>query len=437
MSVKDGKVDNFELVGNIGNTDRTLSPYIDNLTTVNGLFKYQSEKIIYQDNTVEGIERFPSVILEKIEGKSTKNYDMSLHSELAGDETLITYRARVPAIHGMLPIPKKYGQDATEKDKKILELYPEISADPAAVSAIPGDYVYVGFRDLNTFSGGEIQSNVNGISVSNMNSSTYSTSEQSSAGEAYKSLSPVAVQGKKILLIGDSHTYGGYGQELQKLIDKQNTCFRVARGGWHSRGYFIALGVKSAKNWSNDGIYLGEPKKKQRKIDTNILKQVFYDSYDVCIVGLGTNDVVSHGGNRNGYISQCESNIDFLSHLSSHGKKTKLIFVGPPALRKASDGLVLANNQKNNWYPPKWGGAQKMVQDATNIDAKRGNFAALDNYVAEMKRRCSANGIVFIDSVKHTSKAALNSPTNPDVHYWGPAAIEWANGVWSEISRVI
>ena len=434
---EDDKVSNFELVGNLANTDKIMSPYADNLTTINGLLKNQSEKVIYQDNTIEGIERFPSVVLEKIEGKSTKNYDMSLHKELSGDETLITYRARVPAIHAMLPVPKKYGEDASTVDKKILELYPEISADPATVSAIPGDYVYVSYRDLNTFSGGEIQGNVNGVSVSNMNSATYNTSEQASTSEAYKSLSPVNVQGKKVLLIGDSHTYGGYGQELQRLIDVQNTCYRVARGGWHSKGYFIALGVNSAKNWSNSGIYLGEPKKKQRQIDTNILKQVFYDSYDACIVCLGTNDVVSHGGNRNQYVGQCKSNLDFLTHLSSRGKKTKLIFVGPPALRKASDGLVVAYNQKNNWYPAKWGGPQKMVKDASNIDPIRGNFTALDNYVAEMRRTCSANQITFIDSVKHTAQAALRTPKNPDVHYWGSDAKHWASGVWGEISRVI
>lgn len=109
----------------------------------------------------------------------------------------------------------------------------------------------------------------------------------------------------KVLILGDSHTWGSYGKNLEKLFeDAGSTVTRVAIVG--AAAFHYNNGTQNSVSRSRVGEF----------------KDAIKDSYDLAVVSLGTNDVGIRG---------TKNTVEDLKTLLGTIKATNIVWVGPPA----------------------------------------------------------------------------------------------------------
>ena len=150
----------FESEAYAGTLDDIYSSYhSDNLTNINSTTRLIANSV-YNDDSLKNVTKFPGQIL-KLDERSTKDsknnsFDMSYLQELGENDTIITYKIRVPSIDGMLPVPKNIGEGASQKDSKILDLYKDYSPTSFNEKFNTGDYVEVDYENNHSFKNGKI-----------------------------------------------------------------------------------------------------------------------------------------------------------------------------------------------------------------------------------------------------------------------------------------
>jgi len=69
---------------------------------------------------------------------------------------IVRIKARIPELHAMLPIPNSIGENASQDDSVIIEMYPTFVAQEASIkqTPLPGEVVWVDFENKSDFTGG-------------------------------------------------------------------------------------------------------------------------------------------------------------------------------------------------------------------------------------------------------------------------------------------
>ncbi len=434
--IKDVK--NFEEAGNLSSLD--LGEVLDTSTTIQGMMRNYSLRQHNVDNHLAGIVRHPAVILLKEELDQESSYDSEIYGEVEKGLKLVSCKVRDPSIHGMLPLPEECGPAAKDKNKSIIDIYPSYTIDPDNIVS-HGDYVYVSYRNSEEYSGGHIESNIDGTGLTSNNGANYdpSSGDKTDTAESNNFSIPFIGKGKNILLIGDSHTVGTFGRTLHGLINETNTCNTVAMGGWQASSFIEMLDKKNP----NPDPYSGALKMNvnltvsSEKAAVGVMKA----AYDVALVALGTNSVVSHDGAKNAYIRQNDRHIILMNKLKSYGTKV-CIFIGPPAIPGGANGLNVANNLKNKFYSLTRKENGKVVK---YIDAELYRTKSLElgengvqsgylTFISDLKKKCTSNGYGFVSSYPYTSFAESDM-NRYDVHFTNEGQ-KWATGIWNDIQKL-
>lgn len=110
-----------------------------------------------------------------------------------------------------------------------------------------------------------------------------------------------------VLILGDSHTFGSYGQELERLFKARgDTVTRVGRVGATAGSYVRG-------SWS-------------KLQGTGDFDQAVKGSYDLAVLSLGTNDAAALSP-----VLSVEQAAGTLKSLADQLKTKALVYVGPPA----------------------------------------------------------------------------------------------------------
>jgi hypothetical protein len=148
----------------------------------------------------------------------------------------------------------------------------------------------------------------------------------------------------KILMIGDSHTVGSFGEGFRQELFKakktnEKKFFQYAVAG-SSVFHWISGNFKEL----NNGYLLNTPSDKQ----SNLLKQAAPEQYfksmfelaeknspDTIVIALGTNDMASAymAGRKNDFLSVAQSLLDKVAELKKKNLIFSCVWIGPSLLR--------------------------------------------------------------------------------------------------------
>ena len=211
------------------------------------------------------------------------------------------------------------------------------------------------------------------------------------SGSNIDSSGPLLKQGTKVLIIGDSHTVGIYGQEMDKLARSTGATVQTYGVAGSSPSWWFSGTKTKCGFYSNDA----EGHKKTAGMGDatptpNIKELIAKAKPDVVIVSLGANMIASP---ETSVTSTTKKMADAIEQSGA-----KLVWVGPPKHRK---------NQEN---PQQLTNLYNELQSALPKDAK------------------------FIDSRPYT----YYPKTGGDgIHFWGKEGMQiaknWANQVFNQI----
>lgn len=371
----------------INDDDDITVPTIDKTSTLQGYVKNSVEKD-HRDNFLKGTGIFLGTVFRIPALYQQSNYDynqlMAARQTSARD---YKYKVRVPEVDSsFLEIPDTY--DGSPRDKAIIDSYTDFTAPPGIKFRV-GDKVEVTYENLRTHEGGIILSRIP-ESLADKVAGSQPISSGVSIGASDSSATPSAgfSESKNILLIGDSHTVGTFGQTLENLFRK-NSNKTVDRVGY--------VGITASK-------YLDNTPTVGTNGGTGDYESAKRNSYDIVVVLLSTNDAagITTASGANSMANNIKKLMDML-------KGKRKIWVSAPKFNQVAASTYnssFANFDLNKRVELLWQAGTQIIGAANSIDS----------------RPCTES---------------LKESTGTDIHYNKNAAAQWASCVYKKISSMV
>lgn len=374
----------------INDDDDITVPVMDKTSTVGGFLKNLVEKE-HRDNYLKDRKIFIGTVFRIPGLYQQSNYD---YNQLAAARQTSArdyiYKVRVPEIDSAFhEIPNTY--DGTPEDKSIIDTYTDFRA-PSDIKFRVGDKVEVTYDNLRTFQGGVILRRIPEALADKLLGS-YPVGSSAPAAETAETASPSPSAGygdtKNILLVGDSHTSGHFGQNLEKLFKSSGkTVDRVSHTNI------------TAAHYLNNRVLVGTS---DHVGEYDVAKK---NNYDVVVVLLSTND--ASGCTTSSCAATKAAQIKKLMDLLN-GKK-KIWVSGPKLNDRAATTYGGIPGYKtfdiNKRIELLWQEGVRIIGAQNSIDS----------------RPCTES---------------LKESTGGDIHYYNAPAAQWASCIYKKITSMI
>ncbi len=210
-----------------------------------------------------------------------------------------------------------------------------------------------------------------------------------------------SLKGKKILLVGDSHTSGEFGKNVEALLRKEGSeVTRIALGGMSAYDY---VNTPSSNNFGLRGRF--EATKAKFLAEAG-------KEWDICIIAIGTNDVSAFDSLPN--YSTAAANINKM--FSKVTKAKQKFWISPPKVHKDASEQA----------------------EYTKQSKRKNGTTPLNSRVDSLKANASSIAATMIDSSfiegSHVRKEIAGTI---DIHFYGPAAQKWAHGILDRLKSLI